>query len=227
MAKKKRVQKAKKIDFNNDPFNHLKGFAVSTPPPKETIMDEINKPETEVCPSFAEEMNMLGVAPINAHIEESAASADTTCRQEVKQVQDDKDLFLAALDNFTVKFDEHLPDEVAAAPVAEPRRLKQLKKGGITPDASLDLHGCLRAEVAKKMEYFLASSKRNDWSTVLIITGKGLHSKDGHAVLRDEVEKYLAVHGKLQVAEWVRAPKQYGGSGALVLFLRKDKRLKD
>ena len=227
MAKKKRVQKAKKIDFNNDPFNHLKGFAVSTPTNKGAIVDEVKKTEAEDYVSFADEMNMLGVAPINATVEESAAAAETTYEHEVKQGQDDKDLFLAALDNFTVKFDEHLPEESAAAPVAEPRRLKQLKNGGITPDASLDLHGCLRIEVAKKMEHFLASSKRNDWRTVLVITGKGLHSKDGHAVLRDEVEKYLVLHGKLQVAEWARAPKQYGGSGALVLFLRKDKRAKD
>ncbi len=221
MAKKKRVQKNNKNEFNNDPFNHLKGFAISTPVSKVATPIEVNNPEAEVYGSFADEMKMLGVERINPSAEENTTVDEENCQHEVKPEQDDEALFLAALDNFTVKFNENLPEEVGEAHVAEPRRMKQLKKGDITPDASLDLHGCLRVEVAKRMDHFLASSKRNEWRTVLVITGKGLHSQDGHAVLRDEVENYLTVHGKLQVAEWARAPKQYGGSGALVLFLRK------
>ncbi len=221
MAKKRRVQKYKKNEFNNDPFNHLKGFAISTPVSNVSTPIEVNNAEPEVYGSFADEMKMLGVERINLSAEEIAIVGEEDCHHEVKHGQDDEALFLAALDNFTVKFNDNLPEEVGAVHIAEPRRMKQLKKGDITPDASLDLHGCLRVEVAKRMDHFLASSKRNEWRTVLVITGKGLHSLDGHAVLRDEVEKYLAVHGKLQVVEWGRAPKQYGGSGALVLFLRK------
>ncbi len=221
MAKKKRIPKHKKIEFNNDPFNHLKGFAVSMPVSKISAPIKEQKTAEEVYGSFADEMEMLGVEPINPPTEGSATVGEQNCRREVNPERDDEALFLAALDNFTVKFNEHLPEEVGQVHVAEPRRMKQLKKGDITPDASLDLHGCLRVEVAKRMDSFLVSSKRNGWRTVLVITGKGLHSKDGHAVLRDEAEKYLAVHGKLQVAEWARAPNQYGGSGALVLFLKK------
>jgi len=55
---------------------------------------------------------------------------------------------------------------------------------------------------------------------VLIVTGRGNRS-DGEAVLRTEIERYLAQEAAAWVTEWGRAPARYGGEGALVVFLRE------
>jgi DNA-nicking Smr family endonuclease len=71
-----------------------------------------------------------------------------------------------------------------------------------------------------KVPFFLQDSVYQGFQTVLIITGKGLHSKEG-PVLRTAVEKLLSQQ-KEQVLEWGLAPQRYGGSGALVVFLRRN-----
>jgi DNA-nicking Smr family endonuclease len=67
---------------------------------------------------------------------------------------------------------------------------------------------------------FLESRQRQGMKTVLIITGRGLRSKNGESVIRSDIEAYLRTRAKAWVVEWGRAPKQYGGDGALVVFLR-------
>lgn len=56
--------------------------------------------------------------------------------------------------------------------------------------------------------------------TLLVITGRGLHSEDGEPVVRFETESYLS-RCSAMVAEWGRAPKDYGGEGAIFIFLKK------
>ena len=98
--------------------------------------------------------------------------------------------------------------------------MRQLRKGRLRPEATLDLHGCYREEARKKVRNFLESRQRQGMKTVLIITGRGLRSKNGESVIRSDIEAYLRTRAKAWVVEWGRAPKQYGGDGALVVFLR-------
>ena len=53
---------------------------------------------------------------------------------------------------------------------------------------------------------------------MVIVTGKGLHSPTG-PVLRQAIEQLLPDLPHL-VLEWGPAPRQYGGTGALVVFPR-------
>jgi DNA-nicking Smr family endonuclease len=59
--------------------------------------------------------------------------------------------------------------------------------------------------------------------TVLIVTGRG-KSSGAEPVLRAEVERYLNHDAGAWVSEWGRAPRQYGGEGALVVFLKGSKK---
>ena len=225
MAKKKKTAKSKNKEFNSDPFRNLKGFAVSDPEEIEKKSPEPKQPYTKVFGSFAEEMEMLGVKHLNPEDETEEEFFDGHSVLDISTVeiedQSDEELFFAAVNGFSVRFEDHLPEENLPAAKAVPRRMKQLKQGNLTPDASLDLHGCLRAEVVEKIRHFLQNAQHQSWQTLLIITGKGLHSEDGSSILRDEAEQFLSGEGKNLVAEWGRATKQYGGDGALVLFLRK------
>jgi DNA-nicking Smr family endonuclease len=54
----------------------------------------------------------------------------------------------------------------------------------------------------------------------LVITGKGLNSPDG-PVLQGAVREWLRTAGAKMVAEFHDGPRDKGGSGAVVVFLRR------
>ena len=220
---KKKNKTVRNNEFNSDPFKHLKGFAFSPEEKKEDISPVV-KGEPDIPKSFLSEMEMLGVQRLKQgeEFEEELINSSLIEEEGISESANpsDEELFLSALGELTVSFQDQLPDETIT-PQAEPRRMKQLKLGRVTPDAFLDLHGCKRIEVAAKISHFLNNSYHHGHLTVVIITGKGLHSEGGVAVLRDEAEQFLATQCAALVSEWGRAPKQYGGSGALAVFLRK------
>ena len=229
MAKKKKSAKSKNHDFNNAPFNHLKGFVASSPENNEQREDEAAI-STELphqqrgAGSFAAEMGMLGVKRLDqvneVGDEESGCLVPAADSVEKDEDKIDQALFLAAMGDFSVTFEDSYAEEQPHMD-AKPKRIKQLKQGKLVPDASLDLHGFKCAEVVEKINHFLLNARHHGWQTLLVITGKGLHSEAGEPALRNEVERYLSGEGKKQVIEWSRAPRQYGGDGALVLFLAK------
>ncbi len=227
MAKKKKPQTVKNTEFARIPFNSLTGFAVSTPAPPQQAQasDRATEKSAERYGSFVEEMAFLDVKRLNPSAadedEDSRASPSSQIKPpRVAEPQDEEEEFLQALGELEVRFSDQFPD-ADRSPVAPARRMKQLKQGKLTPQASLDLHGLLRTAVAEKLRFFLQNAQHQGWSTLLVITGKGLHSEGGEPVLRQEAERFLAGEGRKWVAEWGRASKQYGGDGALVLFLRK------
>lgn len=225
MAKKKKTAKSKTQEFNSDPFRNLKGFAVSEPEKIEQKSSEPKQSYTKVFGSFAEEMEMLGVKHLNPEddTEEEYFDGHSVLNNSTVEIEEqtDEELFFAAVTGFSAHFEDHLPEESLPVAKAVPRRMKQLNQGNLTPDASLDLHGYLRDEVVGKLRHFLQNAQHQNWQTLSVITGKGLHSEDGRSILRDEAEQFISGEGKKLIAEWGRAPRQYGGDGALILFLRK------
>lgn len=88
------------------------------------------------------------------------------------------------------------------------------------PQAELDLHGYTSAQAAEETETFLRISRQRGRRTVLIITGRGIHS-DGRPVLPDVVESRIA---DLRQRKWILASQWERGSkrrsGALIVYLR-------
>ncbi|MDT8419983.1 MAG: Smr/MutS family protein [Desulfuromonadales bacterium] len=221
MGKKKRAQPKEK-GFQSDPFRELKGFAVSAcgPGPAEEPEQELRpQPELTGEDLFAREMSMLGVEPVAGRsVARGKPSIDGSVTPATDDANSERDLFLAALGEMTVRFEEQLP-ECADSKQAVPRRMKLLRQGRLQPEATLDLHGLLRHQVVEKVGFFLQDAQYQGFRTVLIITGRGLHSP-GEPVLRSEVETFLQEDGRKLIAEWARAPRQYGGDGALIVFLK-------
>ena len=131
---------------------------------------------------------------------------------------DEVDAVVPALGEMTVRFEDQGPVKTGTRHAA-PRRMKLLKQGRLKPEATLDLHGLFRHQVVDKVRFFLQDACHQGCRTVLIVTGRGLHS-NGEPVLRSEVERFLQSDGRRLIAEWARAPRQYGGAGALVVFLK-------
>jgi DNA-nicking Smr family endonuclease len=224
MAKKNKQANKPKESFNANPFSHLKGFAVSAEEEKMPAPPEKPVTPVEIYGSFEDEMGMLGVQPLNMDDDEDcddliSSVPDVILENETEALTDD-DLFLSAMTGLNVDFkdDYDLPEEQGKA---IPRRMKQIKQGRLKPESKLDLHGCTRNEVIPKIKNFLQNAQMLGMETLLIVTGRGLHSEGGEPVLRNEVESYLNRNSDGLVAEWSRAPKEYGGEGALILFVRK------
>lgn len=225
MAKKTKQASKPKKNFKASPFSHLKGFAVSANEEKMPVPPDKTAKPVEVYGSFEDEMEMLGVRPLDRGNDElidpdnDPLTPDVVADIDREELADDE-LFLSAMANMNVDFkdDYDLPEQQGRA---IPRRMKQIKQGRLKPESTLDLHGCTRSEVVPKMTYFLQNAQMLGLETVLVVTGRGLHSEGGEPVLRSEAECYLGANTDGLVTEWSRAPKEYGGEGALILFVRK------
>ncbi|MCT4592201.1 MAG: Smr/MutS family protein [Candidatus Gracilibacteria bacterium] len=83
--------------------------------------------------------------------------------------------------------------------------------------AELDLHGMIRSEANRSIDDFLDDSVEKGFKKVLIITGKGLHSKDGE-VLRSLCVRILKDRG----ISFKNAKYNQGGQGAIEIDLIDD-----
>ncbi len=99
-------------------------------------------------------------------------------------------------------------------------RMRQLKRGTLRISETLDLHGFHRDEALAQLEHFIVNAFSRGERAVLVITGKGINSPEG-PVLQGAVETWLREKGKGMVVEFAPAPRDMGGTGAFVVFLKK------
>ena len=126
---------------------------------------------------------------------------------------------------FSAALERYLPDDdVVAAkekhpgggPRSERSEGRSLLKR-MRPQSSLDLHGCTASEAVDSLCRFLADSHRDGLKKVLIIHGKGIHSKN-NSVLGDVVRTYL--ERSAAAGEFGYADRQTGGRGATWVILK-------
>src|SRR5207253_977012 len=70
------------------------------------------------------------------------------------------------------------------APGLDRRILKRLRRGDFSLQSHVDLHGMTRDEARAAVEKFVAASRMSGHRCVLIVHGRGLHSKDEVPVLK-------------------------------------------
>ena len=84
---------------------------------------------------------------------------------------------------------------------------------------SLDLHGLLLDVAMKEADEFISSSVKRGLRKVRIVTGKGLHSPGGEAVIRPAIIAYLKASKAVREVDENPKPED-GGSGAVVVILK-------
>lgn len=100
---------------------------------------------------------------------------------------------------------------------AKPKNKNEiLKEYPTIPQDELDLHGKTSIEAERELRSFIQSAKRRSLRTVRIITGKGIHSKEGEAILR-EVAEDKAIEFKRE--SLVFSHKWEKGGGSLLVYL--------
>ncbi len=104
----------------------------------------------------------------------------------------------------------------------DPRVLKQLRKGELSIQADLDLHGLDAPTARSHVESFISDCHEEGLRCVRIVHGRGRNSPGGIPVLRESLPRWLA-RGPARriVLAYTSAPPKDGGSGALCLLLRR------
>lgn len=88
----------------------------------------------------------------------------------------------------------------------------------MSPEARLDLHGFTSSEAYIEAASFLKEQYYLGKKKVEIVTGKGLHSPDGRAVVRDSVMD--AIHDADFIRESYFPRERYGGSGTIHIIFK-------
>ena len=123
-------------------------------------------------------------------------------------------------DPFTVSNELHWHDSDAQLSYSDeslsPKLFKQLQKGHIKPEATLDLHQLDRHTAATEIEHFLATAFHHDCRSLLIIHGKGTDKP----VLKNLTEQFLRQDAR--VFAFHSAQRQDGGTGAVYVLLKSN-----
>jgi DNA-nicking Smr family endonuclease len=115
------------------------------------------------------------------------------------------------------------PPSLAFQPVPhgiDRRTLQRLKRGLVSIDARLDLHGMTQEEAHRHLTLFLAHHQRQGARCILVITGIGERTTGG--TLRRMTPRWLAEPvNAARIIAYSPAQKRHGGEGALYVLLRR------
>ena len=115
--------------------------------------------------------------------------------------------------------DEYIEGRVSGL---DPALVRRLRRGEFSVQAHLDLHGKSRAEAKGVVDAFLRRSREQGKRCVLLVHGRGLHSKDQVPVLKEALQSWLATarFGR-HVLAFATARPADGGAGAVYVLLRR------
>tara|TARA_B100000963_G_scaffold52954_1_gene41069 strand:+ start:6347 stop:6760 length:414 start_codon:yes stop_codon:yes gene_type:complete len=110
---------------------------------------------------------------------------------------------------------------------------KIFERKNIEKKNTIDLHGFTLAEANTKIENFINESYQKGFNKLIIVTGKGLHSKNQNdpyvssdlGILKNSIPHFIKNNENLmkKIIEIKDADINDGGSGAFYIYLRKVK----
>ena len=108
--------------------------------------------------------------------------------------------------------------------VVDKKKLRELKRGKVAPEAILDLHGMTSAQAFPIVKRFLLNAVNNKFRLILIITGKGKQSNDngGVGILKKKLPFWLSEKTiSKNILSVFHASNNHGGSGAFYVYMKK------
>jgi DNA-nicking Smr family endonuclease len=131
---------------------------------------------------------------------------------------------LRALVRGDAPFDLADGDEFVEGRVAglDPGLVRKLRRGDFAVQGHVDLHGMTREEAKAAVERFLRASRNAGKRCVLVVHGRGLHSKDQLPVLKEALRTWLSTaRFARHVLAFATARPTDGGPGAVYVLLRR------
>ena len=220
--KKKKTPKRGPVDFDNNPFKTLKRLqpaADSGQGKKITTPVKTEKSDDDAALFLRAVYGARSIDTSSEIQPEAIKGIAAEKRQGVNR--DEQQLFLRAMQRIGTTIRDELPKADGDEPGrrSASSRIRQLKRGTIALSDELDLHGYVKDEALKRLEQFIAGAYSKGQRAVLVITGKGNNSAVG-PILQGAVAAWLREEGRGMVAEFAPAPRDKGGSGAFVVFLK-------
>jgi len=131
---------------------------------------------------------------------------------------------LRALVRGDAPFDLSDSDEFVEGKVAglDPAVVRKLRRGEYAVQGHVDLHGLTREEAKAEVDRFLRGSRQAGKRCVLLVHGRGIHSRDQVPVLKEALRSWLSTarFGR-HVLAFATARPLDGGAGALYVLLRR------
>jgi DNA-nicking Smr family endonuclease len=100
------------------------------------------------------------------------------------------------------------------------RWLDDLRAGRVVPRRELDLHRKAAADARQALDDEIVRARRENLGCVLVVCGRGLHSRLEGPVLPDVAIERLSEELADHVLAFCNAPRKWGGDGALLVMLR-------
>jgi DNA-nicking Smr family endonuclease len=100
--------------------------------------------------------------------------------------------------------------------------VSKLRRGEFAVQGHIDLHGMTREEAKHVVDDFLKRSRQGGKRCVLLVHGRGTHSKDHLPVLKEALRTWLSTNrfGR-HVLAFATARPTDGGAGAIYVLLRR------
>jgi DNA-nicking Smr family endonuclease len=209
----------------NDAFSRLKGIV---PPKAPAERPPEPRPAPPPPPEATEEelfdVAMTGVRPIDpgngiVAPRPPRGPPETFWHPDLEAIDE-----LRAIVSGDAPFDLSDSDEFIEGRIAglDPSLVRKLRHGEFAVQGHVDLHGMKRDEAKQEVERFLRSSRNAGKRCVLVVHGRGLHSKDQLPVLKDALRSWLSTaRFARHVLAFATARPVDGGAGAVYVLLRR------
>lgn len=211
----------------NDAFSKLKGLARPEPAPPARAAPAAGPPEPPPREPTEEELwarETAGARPVRAGPETVGPRLPRGAPEAVWHPDLDAVDALRALVSGDAPFDLADTDEYVEGRVAglDPALVRKLRRGEFAVQGHVDLHGMTREEAKRAVDAFLRASRNAGKRCVLVVHGRGLHSKDQLPVLKEALRTWLgtARFGR-HVLAFATARPADGGAGAIYVLLRR------
>jgi len=171
-------------------------------------------------------MAMADVEPLSGDGSRRVPPPPPAKRPPRFRVEEDTEVFrhLVGLVSGEATFELSYSDEYVDGAVVGlcPEIVKKLKKGDFSYQDYIDLHGYNREEAREKVVHFVKRSFGRKLRCLLIVSGRGLNSRERQPVLKQELVRWLT-HAPLRriVLAFASARSYDGGAGAFYVLLRR------
>lgn len=213
----------------NDPFEKLRGHPAGRPAPKPVTPAAAPVPPTPQPVRQKTEWELWEEATSGARqLDPGAGTAAPRAPRGPAEKVWHPDLeaidALRALVSGDSPFDLSDSDEFVEGWVAglDHKIVMKLRRGEFAVQGHLDLHGMTREEARRAVEEFIRKSRLGGKRCVLLVHGRGLHSKDQVPVLKEAIRGWLSTQRFARhLLAFATARPADGGAGAVYVLLRR------
>lgn len=208
----------------NDAFSKLRAHAAAKPPPPPRTAPPPPAPAREPTEQDLWASATAGVRPLDPGPGTAGPPPPRGAPNAFWHPDLDAVDALRALVSGDAPFDLADSDEFIEGRVAglDHHLVRKLRRGEFAVQGHVDLHGMSRDEAKRAVEGFLRASRNAGKRCVLLVHGRGLHSKDQLPVLKEALRSWLSTarFGR-HVLAFATARPVDGGAGAIYVLLRR------